>query len=230
MTKRAGEAHGEFVRDRLPPRDVQLHDPRRDGLLETPLDERGLVDLDRLVDLARATVSPEFGWESRENDVHHLQWPRRHYDIAGAMVDVETQVFRNLVNRKAYVPRIFHNWVHYITAPPRVPSEEVMRYSIDAQRVAMSLSRTAQLATKLARHSVLPPERLRERLDQEFENYNLYIDNAREVPREFSLMTIEELEMFEARSVDDLLLLNKRLGKKALDRIPVVQRRIRPAA
>ncbi len=118
ITKRAGEAHGEFVRDRLPPRDVQLHDPRRDGLLETPLDERGLVDLDRLVDLARATVSPEFGWESRENDVHHLQWPRRHYDIAGAMVDVETQVFRNLVNRKAYVPRIFHNWVHYITAPP----------------------------------------------------------------------------------------------------------------
>ncbi len=105
-----------------------------------------------------------------------------------------------------------------------------MRYSIDAQRVAMSLSRTAQLATKLARHSVLPPERLRERLDQEFENYNLYIDNAREVPREFSLMTIEELETFEARSVDDLLLLNKRLGKKALDRIPVVQRRIRPAA
>lgn len=221
------DSHETFMRDRLPPPDMRLYNPGKEGLLDTPLDERGLVDLNRLVALGKSTVDAAFGWQSRENDVHHLQWVGRYYDIADAFVEADTHVFRNLVNRKAYVPRLFHNWVHYITAPPPVPSDEVMSYSIDAQRVAMSLARTAGLATKLTRNVRMSEARLRERLDQEFENYNLYIENAREVPREFSLVAIDELE---AQTVDDMLLANKRLGKLALDRIPVVSRQVRLAA
>lgn len=215
------------VSSHLPPPDAQLYNPLLEGKLETPLDERGLVDLNKLVDLVKETVDPEFQWASPYNDVHHLQWVGRYYDVAQAFIDIDTQQFRNLVNRKAYVPRIFHNWIHQITLPPPVPSEEVMRYSIDAQRVAMSLSRTASLATKLTRKPSVPEKRLRQRLDQEFENYNLYIDNAREVPKEFSLLKIEEVE---ARSIEEMLAANKRLGRLTLDRIPIVQRQIRPAA
>ncbi len=216
-----------IARDSLPPLDVRQYDVRKQGRLETPLDERGLVDLSELVALAKATVDPSYDWTSRENDVHHLQWAERHYDIASAFVDADTKVFRNLVNRKVYVPRVFHNWVHHITEPSPVPSSEVMQYSIDAQRVALSLSRTAGLAMKLTRRAGITELQLQRRLDEEFINYNLYIENAREVPREFSLLAIEQLE---ARNVDEMLLANKRLGRLALDRIPIVERQIRLAA
>lgn len=71
MSRPARQLH--VVRDRLPPREVWLHDPARDGKLPTPVDEHGLVDLDQLVDLGKRTVDLRFDWQSRENDIHHLQ-------------------------------------------------------------------------------------------------------------------------------------------------------------
>lgn len=215
------------ARDRLPPQEVRLYEPKKMGLIETPLDERGLVDLNGLVEIAKQTVDASYDWTSRENDVHHLQWVGRYYDIASAFLDVDAQAFRNLVNRKAYVPRVFHNWIHHITMPPPVPAAEVMQYSIDAQRVAVSLARTAGLAAKLTRRPGLSDVQLRRRLDEEFINYNVYIENAREVPREFSLLALEEVE---AQSIEQMLAANKRLGRLALDRVPIVNRQIRPAA
>ena len=111
--------------------------------------------------------------------------------------------------------------------PPPVPAAEVMQYSIDAQRVAVSLARTAGLAAKLTRRPGLSDAQLRRRLDEEFINYNVYIENAREVPREFSLLALEEVE---AQSIEQMLAANKRLGRLALDRVPIVNRQIRPAA
>ena len=195
--------------------------------MPTPLDERGLVDMNGLVELAKETVDPSYDWASSESDIHHLQWVSRRYDVATAFLDVDGNAFRNLVNRKAYVPRVFHNWIHYITEPPPIPTQEVMQYSIDAQRVALSIARTAGLAIKLTRHQGLTDVQLRRRLDEEFINYNLYIDNAREVPAEFSLLAIEQIE---ANTIDEMLHANKRLGKLALDRIPIIQRQIRQAA
>lgn len=214
-------------RDRLPPEEVRLYNPRQSGLIETPLDERGLVDVNALVRVAKETVASTFSWTSRENDIHHLQWSGRYYDVASAFVETDTKVFRNLVNRKVFVPRLFHNWIHAITAPPPVPSAEVMQYSIDAQRVAMSLARTAGLAMKLTRTRGISELKLRNRLDEEFINYNLFVENAREVPHEFSLLIIEEIE---ARSVEEMLQMNKRLGRLAVDRIPIIERQIRLAA
>jgi hypothetical protein len=227
MGERMAERESGWTRDRLPPPEVQRYSVEKEGLLETPLDGRGLADLDSLVKLAKQAVDPEFSWPSRENDVHHLQWMSRDYDTIEEETGIDGQVFRNLVNRKAYVPRIFHNWVHHITLPPPVPSAEVMYLSIEAQRVAMSLAKTAELATRLTRWSWLTEAQRNRRLDEEFINYNLYIENARGVPKEFSLLKIEQLE---ARTVDERLHANKRLGKLALNRIPIVQRQIYQAA
>lgn len=205
--------------DALPPKELWLHNPDRDGLLPTPLDERSLVDLDSLVHLAMSKVDASFEWTSSFNDIHHLQWfAHRYPHQIGSEEGVAMNVFRELVNRKAYVPRVFHNWVHRITEAPPVPSAEVMQYSIDAQRVAMSLSKTASLAVRLTRIKGIPERRLVSRLDQEFENYNVFLDNARLVPEEFSLLAISE---FEVRSPDDILIINKKLGKLALDVIPM---------
>lgn len=212
-------------RDRLPPRDTWIYDPKINGRLETPLDERGLVDLDRLVVLAKQTIDPDFTWQSNENDVHHLQWPAAAYKNQRAVHD--GYQFRELVNRKAYVPRLFHNWIHLITEPPPVPDEEVMHYSIDAQRVAMSLARTASLATQLTRRPGISQRELIHGLDMQFERYNLYMDNAREVPEEFRLIAINQIEAYVP---EDLLAVNKKLGRLAIDRVPVIQRRVRQAA
>lgn len=224
---------GEFVfSDRLspwlPPPDAQLYDPDKSGCIETPVDERGLVDLDRLVTLVKQTVRPEFSWSSSFNDIHHLQWFASNYpasEVTDGLVDMNE--FRELVNRKAFIPRVFHNWIHHVTLPPPVPSIEVMKYSIDAQRVAMSLSRTAGLAARLTRMTQIPEKKLEQRLDEEFMNYALYVDNARSVPIEFSLFAIEEVE---ARSVDEMLTVNKYLGRLALDKVPIRQRQVLQAA
>ena len=211
----------------LPPRELWLYDPDVEGLVDTPLDSRGLVDLDQLVTDVKATIDKSFDWTSAFNDVHHMQWFANKYSRLGLPtfpsivyedLPVDMIAFRELANRKAYVPRVFHNWVHRITRDPPVPKQEVMGYSIDAQRVAMSLSRTASLAVRLTRMSKIPEKRLAMRLDQEFENYNIYLDNARLVPKEFSLLAIESLEI---ASPDDIPIVNRRLAKLALDKIPL---------
>lgn len=212
----------------LPPQDMWLHDPAKDGYLETPTDQYGLVDLDKLVTLVKGTVSPQFSWESPFNDVHHLQWYGRNYPVTNGNDDiVNMHEFRELINRKAFISRVFHNRTHQVTLPPPIPSDEVMLHSINAERTALQLYRTARLATRLTRMPHIPEKKLIQRLNEEYENYTLYVENAREVPKEFTLLAIEDVE---ARDVDEMLLINKRLGKLALDTIPVRHRQILHAA
>lgn len=207
--------------DNMPPIEVRKIDPKTNELIETPLDYRGLVDLDKLITVVKETVEPEYSWSSEMNDVHHLQWYMAHYrDHKNQNLALN---FRELVNRKAYIPRVFHNWLHRITLPPPIPSEEVMNYSIDAQRVAISLSQTVSEAVRLTRRKEISEKILKIRLEQAFEHFNLYLDNAREVPVEFSLLAIEELEI---KSIDEMLYINRALGKMAIDKIPVRERSI----
>ncbi len=202
----------------LPPRELWLYNPDTDGPLETPLDHRGLVDLNALVALGVSTIDPTFKWTSEFNDIHHLQWHAAYYPRRMTEQGVDYGEFRELVNRKVYIPRTFHNWLHRLTLPSSVPSIEAMHYSIDAQRIAKKLSQVSNLAVNLTRRPYIPGHRLAERLEQEFENYNVCIGNARLIPDEFQLF---EPSRVEARSVEEMLQLNKAIGKKALDKVPV---------
>lgn len=207
--------------DTMPPVEYRKFDPKKDDPIETPLDYRGLVDLDKLISIVKSTVDSEYSWISNMNDVHHLQWYKALYrDHENPNLALN---FRELVNRKAYIPRVFHNWLHRVTLPPPVPSEEVMQYSLDAQRVAISLSQTASEAVRLTRRKQMTEKVLQIRLEQAFEHYNIYLDNAREVPVEFSLIAIEELEI---KSIEEMLYINKSLGKMAIDKIPLRDRSI----
>lgn len=206
----------------LPPESARLWTPE-EGRRETPLDSRGLVDLDKLVSLGKQTVQLDYSWISAFNDVHHLQWPAAHYAESLGLPGHE---FRELIQRKAYLPRQFHNWLHLITLPPPMPSEEVMRHSIDAERTARALAVTAQLAVRLTRMPGIPEAKLVKRLEEQFENYSLYVENAREVPLEFQLLKLAEVE---ARSVEEMLTVNKRLGKLALHLIPNRSRMLQTA-
>ena len=208
----------------LPPEHSRLWHPGIQGKLETPLDSRGLVDLDELVNLGKETVCDDYPWTSVFNDVHHLQWPAASYTQS---LGEPWHEFRELVQRKAFIPRQFHNWLHLITLPPAPPSEEVMRHSINAERTARAIAVTAQLAVRLTRMPGIPESKLIQRLEQQYENYKLYIENAREVPIEFQLLKLAEAE---AKSVEEMLLMNKRLGKLALHQVPIRLRQLQPTA
>lgn len=212
----------------LPPRDMWLYNPEKDGLLETPTDQYGLVDLDKFVILLNETVSSEFSWKSPFSDIHHLQNPARNYPTLSEKPGrVDMKKFRELTSRKIRKERIMHNWAHKALRPADPPSEEVMIHCIQAEEIAVSLFRTARLATRLTRMPQIPEKKLEQRLNEEYENYALHIENAREVPKEFSRLAIDQLE---ARNVDEMLVANRKLGKLALETIPIRKRLIAQAA
>ena len=210
----------------LPPRETWAHNPETQGLLPTPVDERGLVDLDALVATVRSTVEPGHQWESPFNDVHHLQWESNRYTSRKKAERMFMNDFRQLSSRKAFVPRQFHNWVHRVTEPSPVPDTEVMQYCIDAERVAVSLAHQAVLATRLTRNTEFSEVHRRERLKQSFEAYTTLVDNARLVPPEYRRVPIQAIEI---DSYEAFPIVAKRLGRLAIDRIPERLRALRAA-
>ncbi|HET6747195.1 MAG TPA: hypothetical protein VFH06_03760 [Candidatus Saccharimonadales bacterium] len=199
---------------------MRLWDEARDEKRETPLDAFGRVDLDGFVELVKSTVAAEYRWESPFNDVHHLQWPATAYMHYEDPVAVE---FRETAWRKAFLPRLFHNWGHKITHEPPLPSLEVMRHTVEAHKTVRDLAATARLAARLTRTPGIPEVKLWSRLEEELDAYTVYIENAREVPLEFQLLKLEEVE---AQSIDEMLTANRRLGKLAVQHIPIVARRL----
>jgi hypothetical protein len=61
----------EQLRIGLPPRELWLHDLKADGRIETPRDKFGLVDVEKLIKVVKATIHPSYDWESDFNDDHH---------------------------------------------------------------------------------------------------------------------------------------------------------------
>lgn len=217
---------GEFVASDqptlwIPPRETWLHDPLRDGPLETPTDSLGRVDLDALIPLVKSTVEPDFSWRSARSDVHHLQHYERYY------ISELEQEFRELISHKVFVSRTFHNWLHIVTTPSDVPSEEVMRHTIQAETAKVGLARTASLAMRLTRIPDMPEYKRVQRLEEIYGQYMMYYESAQHVPPEFNHLILEELS---AENVDELLTVNRRLGKLALGTIPIRHRDILQAA
>jgi len=220
--------YGHFYREGIPelwfpPTEVRTWDVDKQGKFDTPVDELGLVDLDALVQLGKITVHDGYDWTSPLNDVHHLQWPAVKYAEA-TTGDGVVRTFRELVCRKAFIPRRFHNWLHYITVQPALPSQDVMRHAVSAERTARAIATTAQLAMRLTRMPHIPEDKLVKRLEEEFDNYLLYVENAREVPEEFQLLKLAEIEV---ATIDEMLQMSKPLGKLALDQVPVRYRALK---
>lgn len=221
MTQLRTARPGERARFELPPPEARLWDPEKQGKFQTPVTDVGLVDLDQLVLLGEVTVDEAFDWRSRI-DVHHLQWPRARY-----VEDELSMKFRELPRRKTNLPRTFHNWIHKLTLPPELPTAEVMRHVIEAEATARALADTASLAMRLTRKKEIKEGVLETRLEEILESYMQHAETARSIPPEFQVLRSVELDV---RTVDDLLLRNRKLGQRALSTIPVRDRFVRSAA
>lgn len=131
----------------LPPIDVRLITD--DDKFHTPVDDRGLIDIPRLIKHVKRTIDPSYEWPTDSTNVHHFYWPAVQYPhIDKYDRDINTALFRNQPNNKGQMPLLFHNWLHRVTIPPPVPDLEIIEYQMEAWNVTRSLFHSV----KNARH------------------------------------------------------------------------------
>jgi hypothetical protein len=160
----------------------------------------------------KTTVEPDYDWHSTFVDIHHLQWPDRWYKRTSDS-EWSPHIFRNLAISKLQVPRVFHNWVHRTTEPPEMPSEEVMRYRIEAQRIALSLFREVKHAKTANRRLGMDEEALSLRLTERFDAFASIFEQAKQMPSEFQLLPFEN---FQLRTTEDMNRIGTKLGRFAV--------------
>ncbi len=146
----------------LPPRDAWLIDPEKTKLA-TPVDSRGLVIPEELIETVKSTIAADYDWP-RHLSIHHLYYEGYLYK------STIRQSFRELPINKALLPRVFENWLHKVMVPPEVPTEEVMLQRMESWHVAKSLFKSVRKMTVWERRArrraqllrdcpdILPPE------------------------------------------------------------------------
>ncbi len=195
----------------LPPPDLWLYNPYAEGRIPTPVDDRGLVDMTELIKQTKKTVDPSYSWESGYTDIHHLQWPNAEYAYE-PYSPANPHTFRNLAISKLRTPRIFHNWIHTITLPPPMPTAEVMRYRIEAQRVVLALARVVNFCETLSLKDEISEAKLKGRLIENFDEFNEVLEDARSVPREFQLINLAN---YRPNRIEDMFKITSLIGKAA---------------
>ncbi len=205
----------------FPPKEAWLINPYRDKF-ETPVDDRGLIDVPTLIESVKDTVDEDYEWPSNLS-IHHLYWHERHYDSAFA--GPWARRFRELPIHKAVVPRVFENWLHLVTLPPDVPDPEVMRARVESWGVAEDLFHSVRQAVVWEKRGrrraervqnslvslpeefkgvdVIGKEVLQAILGRHFNGMERHLARLQEVPPEFRL----------AEPTDTREILAKKLGK-----------------
>lgn len=162
--------------------------------LEAPVDDRGVVDIFKTVELALSLTDDEYLWPRNDpklDDIHHFVWERdkyhpRHY--AGSQVPRD---YRDKISfHKGYMPRQLHEFIHAAIAPPPVPDFAVMEARVRDYEMAVALFDSARGAVTARRKpgkiSGVPtsPETGRVMLDEEILgqimiNFQGYFENSR---------------------------------------------------
>jgi len=128
--------------DGLPPRECWTVDPFGPDFqpIETPVDDRGLVDETALIRDVCTFIIPSFLWPDNPS-YHHKGWKHEWYAQLEAESDgvIPALQFCELPSQGIYTPRMFHTLIHKVTRPPLMPSPDVMRHQIAAWRVAHNL-------------------------------------------------------------------------------------------
>lgn len=195
----------------LPPRELWLHDPKIDGLIETPRDKFGLVDVERLVEVMTATIDPSYDWKSVFDDDHHIYWPRSMYpDLPDAYAN--PREFRFLQINRLDGPRMFHSWLHYAGEEPKPPSQEVMHFCIRRERALGALAQHISSTKWLMAQSGLPTSNVREKVNQRIDNFVTDLEEFRNLPPEFK---DEKIASYQVEGLEDMLRLEKTLGRRA---------------
>ncbi len=105
----------------------------------TPVDDRGIVEIDRLLLTVKSRMEAgELFLPGEGTNVHHFYYPEVRYAS-----DLEKE-FRELPPNKGRLPRGFHQKLHETTSPPLIPDSEVMKSFCESWAIAESLLRAAR--------------------------------------------------------------------------------------
>ena len=101
---------------------------------EAPVDDRGVVDVFKTVELALSLVDDEYIWpRTPKPDIHHFVWPRDHYHPRHFNGSTIPRDYRDKIAfQKGYISRSVHDWLHAVIAPPEVPDFSVMEARLSA--------------------------------------------------------------------------------------------------
>lgn len=212
MTVQLGAFSREQLNIGLPPRDVWLHSPEKDGLIPTPRDDRGLVDVPLLIDTLKATVDPAYDWLSGFSDDHHEYWPKADY-VNDPMMYANPHEFRNQMSNRLDGPCVFHRWLHRVTEPPVMPSQEVMHYCIKAERAMGSLAVHISSTKWLMKKSGLPKSHVHEGVNRRLDNFIRELDKVKELPPEFQPIDLSD---YRADDLEGMLRLERTIGRRSL--------------
>lgn len=199
----------------LPPDDMWVVD-REDCLssIETPLDERGLIDVEALISVCKEVISPDYRWPLNRSR-HHLYWTGQAYaDYEKENPGSNAVIFRNLPINVGLLPRQFENVIHYVTKPSPIPDPEVMRLQIESWAIARSLFSNVAGVVRLERRarnrarlvsenpSILKPEfngedkigneYIAERFKHHFKGIDRHFDALESIPDDFRLVERDE--------------------------------------
>lgn len=192
-----------------------------DFMINTPVDDRGLVDISEHIRLVKMTLSPDINWINQTNNIHHFYWPAHIYNNSDDNQTKEIK-FRNLPVHKGLIPVQFHNWMHRISIPPEIPSAEVIDYRLESWFVADKLFQAVRQYKRqdrsLRKHylnrsndseiddmETIEKELVSDLYIKFFDKYPKLHDKLFQIPKEFRLVDPE-------KSFDQL---NKDLGKIA---------------
>jgi len=134
--------------------DVEKKRVDRSHQVEAPVDDRGVVDIFKAVELALSLVDEEYVWprEEPKPDIHHFVWERdwyhpRHY--GGSTVPRD---YRDKISfHKGYLPRQLHEFIHATFIPPAMPDFSVMEARVRDYESAVSLFDSARGAVTARR-------------------------------------------------------------------------------
>ncbi len=105
--------------------------------VDTPYDEHGIVDKQRLFQRILGSVASDFYWDGSYEGPHHLMWPREAYRGARTGAHRNTaMIFRSSQTLRVILPRELHDYTHKITEPPLMPTLDVMeQYNTEQAQV-----------------------------------------------------------------------------------------------
>lgn len=207
----------------LPPPDAQLLNPKIDKI-DTPVDDRGLIDIEQLITDVKRTIDPSYQWPIVTKSIHHIYWPMAQYPYDEDVIG-NPGIFRNLPIHKALLPRVFENWLHTITLPPPKPEPEVREYRIESWNVTKDLF-------KMARHTVEHQKRARRRridvrsghvepkfdddrigeewiqdqFEKNFRRWEYQVDRLYKLPPEFRMINLDDSPQQVAKNLGKIVM------------------------
>ena len=145
----------------LPPRDSWRQNPDKLQKFYAPTDDRGFVQPNATIEAVLELFEDEYAWPVDwqkdalpilRPDDHHFHWVANLYSpgrFKGSKRDDLPQRFRNLPPKRGLLPRQFHNVIHKITMPPRVPKLSRMEAYLQSYETAIALFSHAERALRL---------------------------------------------------------------------------------